>query len=249
MKIGTKALNTDIFRVMKMIVDSHVKHYQSDLEHDITALKEAAVQKERTERIFVWLCRPCGTWLLREKDVFIRGTCENNTFCFYAEQTKDDIQCFVVEVNSLDGCMVVGNLYVFDYLEYYRHVTVAAVPAGNIIADYEKGRRIIIPEAVFWAGPDYEFGNLVSYSFTPKSTDQLEMVLTNEKRIRECFKEDYQILYYELYEYPATPTDKVRYHSKTPILEQAETVVRKAKESGTYLFIKAICSDGKDRCL
>lgn len=59
--------------------------------------------------------------------------------------------------------------------------------------------------------------------------------------------ENYTVIGYELYEYPQKPTENGKYYGKTPILEQAETVVRKAKESGTQLFIKAVCSDGKKR--
>lgn len=103
MKTGTKALHTDILKVMQGIVNNHVEHYQSDFELDIEALIEAAGKKERTERIFVWLCRPCGTFLLREKDVFIRGTRENNTFCFYKGQAGAHVLCYVIEVNSLEG--------------------------------------------------------------------------------------------------------------------------------------------------
>lgn len=60
---------------------------------------------------------------------------------------------------------------------------------------------------------------------------------------------DYTILYYEIYVCPQKPTENGRYYGKTPVLEQAETVVRKAKESGTMLFIKAVCSDGMKRYL
>ena len=60
---------------------------------------------------------------------------------------------------------------------------------------------------------------------------------------------DYAILYYEIYECPQKPTDTGKYYGKTPVLEQAGTVARKAKESGTMLFIKAVCSDGKKRYL
>lgn len=43
---------------------------------------------------------------------------------------------------------------------------------------------------------------------------------------------DYKILYYEIYEFPQCPTDSGRYYGKTPVLEQAETVIRNAKEIG-----------------
>jgi len=58
---------------------------------------------------------------------------------------------------------------------------------------------------------------------------------------------DYKILYYEIYEYPKCPTDNGRYYGKTPIQEQAETIVKNAKENGQMLFLKAVCSDGKKR--
>ena len=57
----------------------------------------------------------------------------------------------------------------------------------------------------------------------------------------------YTILYYEIYECPQYPTENGKYYGKTPVLEQAEIVVRNAKERGQMLFIKAVCSDGKKR--
>lgn len=61
--------------------------------------------------------------------------------------------------------------------------------------------------------------------------------------------DDYKILSYEIYTCPQRPTDSGKYYGKTPVLEQAETVVRLAKENGQMLFIKAACSDGKKRYL
>ena len=247
MRKGTKYMNTDILKAMQTIVDGHVKYYQSDFEHDIVTLKEAAVKAERTDRIFIWLCRPCGTWLLREKDVFIQGTHENSVFTYYAEQTRDSILAFVVEVVGADGDTVKGNIYALDYRKHYQHVCRAAVSAGSVTITYEHGQRTIPPTQHFGAYPDYELGAFVSYKFVPESPEQLEMVLTDEKRTRNRFKEDYKVLGYELYEYPESPTETGKYFGRTPILEQAETAVRKAKESGKELFIMAVCSDGKKR--
>lgn len=60
---------------------------------------------------------------------------------------------------------------------------------------------------------------------------------------------NYEIVGYEIYEYPKNQTNNGRYYGKTPILEQAETIIRKAKESGIQLFIKAVCNDGNKRYL
>jgi len=60
---------------------------------------------------------------------------------------------------------------------------------------------------------------------------------------------DYTVLYYEIYECPQNPRDHGKYYGKAPLLEQAETIIRKAKESGQMFFIKAVCSDGIKRYL
>lgn len=188
MRKGTKFINTDILKVMKGIVDSHVKYYQSDFDIDTELIKEAALKKERTDRIFVWLCRESGTWLLKEKNIFINGTRENNTFRFYAEQTSDNILAFAVEVVGIDGDTITGNLYALDYKLYYEHVKKAAVQTGNIIITYEHGQRTLPPSQHFGAYPDYELGAFVSYLFVPESQEQLKMVLHDEKWSRERFK-------------------------------------------------------------
>ena len=249
MRKGTKFMNIDILSAMKGIVDTHAKHYQSDFAYDIAALKEAALKKERAERIFVWMCRKSGTWLLKEKDVFIRDSHEYSVFTYYAEQTRDSILAFVVEVVGADGDTVKGNIYALDYRKHYQHVCRAAVSAGSVTITYEHGQRTIPPTQHFGAYPDYELGAFVSYKSVPESPEQLEMVLTDEKRTRNRFKEDYEVFGCELYECPALPTDSGKYFCKTPILEQAETIVRNAKTNGKQLFIKAVCSDGKQRYL
>lgn len=149
MRKGTKYMNTDILKAMQTIVDGHVKYYQSDFEHDIVTLKEAAVKAERTDRIFIWLCRPCGTWLLREKDVFIQGTHENSVFTYYAEQTRDLILAFVIEVVGADGDTVKGNIYALDYRKHYQHVCRSAVSAGSVTITYEHGQRTAPPTQHF----------------------------------------------------------------------------------------------------
>ena len=247
MRTGTKFVNTDILKAMQTIVDGHVKHYQSDFEFDIKTLKEASTKTERTERIFVWMCRECGTWLLNEKNVFIQESHEYSVFTYYAEQTRDAVLCFVVEVTGVDGGTVKGNLYAHDYKKFYEHVRTAAVQAGSIVFRYERGQRMIQPSEHFNTLPDAEYGKYESFQFQPESPEQLECVLMDEKRTRNRFKEDYEILCYELYEYPKSPTENGKYYGKTPVLEQAECIVRSAEEAGQQLFIKAVCSDGKKR--
>lgn len=247
MRKGTKFINTDILKVMKGIVDSHTNYYKSDFVYDVQTIKEAALKKERTDRIFVWMCRQSGTWLLKEKNVFIRDSHEYSVFTHYMEQTSDSVLCFIVEVAGSECDTAKGNLYFFDYPEYYDHIKKVAVPAKSIAITYENGKRIISASEHFHTMPDTELGKFVSFQFIPESAEQLECVLIDEKRTRNKFKEDYEVLYYEIYENPTSPTENGKYYGKTSIKEQAENVVLKAKESGEHFFIKAVCSDGKKR--
>ncbi len=207
MKDKTKYMDIDILSVMKSIVNSCVRYYQSDFDIDARSIKESAAKPERTDKIFVWLCRESGTWLLKEKNVFIQGTNENYILRFYKEQTRDIIRAFIVEVATFDigTDTVAGNIYAVDYKEYYEHVKGAAVPASNITITYEWGRRIIPASAHFSSIPDKEFGQFVSYQFLPESSDQLECVLINEKRKRDKFIEEFDVLYHETYRCFASP--------------------------------------------
>ncbi len=189
MKNKTKYADVNLINVMEQIVNGHTTHYKSDFEYDIKTLREAATKAERSERTFVWLCRECGTWILNEKNVFIQESHEYSVFTYYAEQTRDTVLSFVVEVTGVDGGTVKGNIYAHDYPAYYQHVKKSAVSAGNIIVAYEKGERILPPTAHFGAYPDCELGKFVSYQFVPESQEQLEMVLYSERQNRECFKE------------------------------------------------------------
>lgn len=242
-------MDIDILSVMKSIVNSYVRYYQSDFDIDTESIKEAAMKPERTDRIFVWLCRESGTCLLKEKNVFIQDTRENYTFRFYKEQTRDIIQAFIVEIATFDRDTdtVTGNLYAIDYRKYYEHVKEVAVPAKSIVITYEYGRRIIPASTHFRTIPDKEFGQFISFQFIPQSPEQLECVLIDEKRTRNKFKEEYEVLYYEIYECPTSPTESGKYFGKTSTKKQAETIALKAKEKGKHFFIKAVCTDGKKR--
>lgn len=60
---------------------------------------------------------------------------------------------------------------------------------------------------------------------------------------------NYTITGCEIYECPQSPTENGTYYGKTPILNQAQDIVKKAKENGKEFFVKAFCDDGVKRYL
>ena len=95
--------NVDIIKSLRAIMNTNTKHYQSDFDIDIETLIKAVKKQDSVDKRYIWLSRPEGTWCLRERDIFIRGTWEYNTLCFYAEQTRDRILVYAVELIGMEN--------------------------------------------------------------------------------------------------------------------------------------------------
>ena len=188
-KSRTKFNNVDILSFMWNVVQKHTKHYQSDFEIDREILTEAADRQEQQDKTFIWLCRTAGTWLLLERNVFLKDAREFNTFCFYAEQTSDPVLAFLVEVTGGAQGSVMGNVYALDYMAHYNHVHSVSLKAETVILKYEHGCRTRSADARISGYPDMEYGRLQSIQYHPHSQEELTELLWNERQERKCFKE------------------------------------------------------------
>ena len=188
-KSRTKFSNVDILSLMGAVVQKHTKHYQSDFEIDREILHRAADMQERQDKTFIWLCRTAGTWLLLERDTFLKDTREHNTFSFYAEQTSDQILAYVVEVTGGTQDSVMGNVYLLDYPEHYNHVHAVSLKAETVVMQYEHGCRTQSADARISGYPDMVYGKLQSVQYHPHSPEEFTRLLWNERQERKCFKE------------------------------------------------------------
>ncbi len=87
-KANIKFESVNLFETMGGIVEAHVRAYKEDFDTDKEILRDAAVGPSRA---FLWLCRTMGTWLLDERNIFLKATRESNSFRFYQEQTREPI--------------------------------------------------------------------------------------------------------------------------------------------------------------
>ncbi len=188
-KSRTKFSNVDILSFMGNVVQKHTQFYQSDFEIDREILTEAADRQEQQDKTFIWLCRTAGTWLLLERNTFLKDTREFNTFSFYAEQTSDLIHAFLVEVTGGTQDSVMGNVYVLDYPEHYNHIQMVSLKAETVILKYEHGCRTQKADDKISGYPDMEYGRLQSIQYQPHSQEELTELLWNERQERKCFKE------------------------------------------------------------
>ena len=117
-----KFSDIDMIPFMGRVVQKHTRHYQSDFEIDKKMLRESAGRQDKQDNVFLWLCRTAGTWLLSERNVFLKDTSENNIFNYYAEQSSGSVLAFAVKVKKAVGDAVIGDIYVLDYPAHYRHI-------------------------------------------------------------------------------------------------------------------------------
>lgn len=159
--------NVDILKSLKAIMQTHTEHFQSDFDIDIETLKQAAKSPNPEDKKQLWLCRPAGTWCLRERDTFIKDTREHNTFCFYAEQTSDKILAYAVELTGIEKGRVTGNLYELDYKKLYEHVKDVSVDHGDTKMIYENGERTQEAGKRITGDADPDLGKLLNRKLYP----------------------------------------------------------------------------------
>ena len=139
-------------------------------------------------KVYLWFSRPNGTHCLRERDVFLRGTREHNTFRFYHEQTKERVLAYAVVLSGMESGKVKGSIYELDYATKAELAIQTALRTDNNRLIYEKGSRELPKEYRFEATPDREYGKFVRYEAVPHDPDALRDLLRDESRKRERLK-------------------------------------------------------------
>ena len=76
-------MKTDILHTLQAVLLENTTSYQSDFEFDVTTLLEAVNKPKKKDRTFYWLSHPCGTWCLKEKEVFLKGSGAYNIWTHY----------------------------------------------------------------------------------------------------------------------------------------------------------------------
>ena len=149
---------------------------------------ELSTEQNYKDKVYLWFSRPNGTHCLRERDVFLRGTREHNTFRFYHEQTKERVLAYAVVLSGMESGKVKGSIYELDYATKAELAIQTALRTDNNRLIYEKGSRELPKEYRFEATPDREYGKFVRYEAVPHDPDALRDLLRDESRKRERLK-------------------------------------------------------------
>ena len=177
--------NVDVIAALGEIMRQNTAFYQSDFDIDKGIIQRAAASDQAVDKTLLWMSRPSGTYCFRERDVFLEGTRQHNTWRFYGEQTRDKILAYAVELTGIKDGTIRGNLYELDYQQHYRHVIDAALPVSVNRLFYERGSRDIPAEQYFDGSPDRVLGDFLRYEFQPRDPAVLQGALQQEQRGRE----------------------------------------------------------------
>ena len=183
--------NVDVLASLQQIMQQNTAAFQNDFDIDKKILTQAAKSKNAEDKVYLWFSRPNGTHCLRERDVFLRGTREHNTFRFYHEQTKERVLAYAVVLSGVESGKVKGSIYELDYVAKAELAIQTALRTDNNRLIYEKGSREPPKEYRFEATPDREYGKFVRYEAVPHDPDALRDLLAardaEEKRRRRLW--------------------------------------------------------------
>lgn len=177
--------DVDVITSLEAIMKQNTAFYQNDFDLDRNILQKAAASPTAEDRRLLWFSRPSGTSCFRERDVFLKGTRQHNTWRFYGEQTRDKVLAYAVELTGIVNGKIKGNLYELDYPQHFRHVKEQALPADNYTLLYEHGERVQPAGQYLDGNPDPQLGKFERFEAQPNDPEALRGVLMEEQRSRE----------------------------------------------------------------
>lgn len=183
-----KFMEIDLLENLEKIMKQNTKSYQSDFEIDreilINAAKNAGAAALR-DRTYLWMSRACGTWCVKEKNVFLEPAYEHQVWVYYAGETSQKILAYAVEVTGMESKKVLGNLYPLDYRKHAEFVKESSILADQIRVVYEKGDCFQSRKKPLCRKNDAVLGRYRYLEYVPNDSEALEAVLYHEKRKRE----------------------------------------------------------------
>jgi len=180
-----KFVTPDLLGTLRTIMEAHTKHYQSDFDLDVKTLTDVARKAGDTkleDRIFLWMVRTCGTWCVRERNVFIRDSWEYAIWNYYEDQADRRILAYRIEVAGMEGEKVTGSVCELNYQKHCRYIREKAISASQIKLIYEKGVLMQSAGKRIPTQEDPVLGKLKFFWIIPDNPEQLADLLYEEYR-------------------------------------------------------------------
>ena len=175
---------TDILEFLGQVVLENTHAYRSDFVYDTATLTKAIWETNMEDRVFYWMSRSAGTWCVKEREVFLRGTSAHSIWTHYADQ-PEGIRAYRVTVTGQKDGHIMGQIVPLDYPAQARRVQAHAIPTARIIVQYEDGHTVTIPapedmRSIPTILPEH--GGISRVCYEPESEAELARVIMEEHR-------------------------------------------------------------------
>ena len=196
---GVRFEDVDLLGALSRIVDLHTQHYKEDFDLDKELISKLAVSDRSEDKQLLWMSRPCGTYTLREREVYLEGSHENKVWRFYQEHTNDPVLAYAISLKEVRDGKIFGDLYPLNYREHVERMKKLTCPIGNVAVAFEDGNIITIPyqerrQLMNRLMPEH--GAPKTMTYLPENEPELMMILK-----RERFKRSYHATAGNLEEY------------------------------------------------
>lgn len=192
---------------------------KEDFDLDKELISKLAVSERSEDKQLLWMSRPCGTYTLREREVYLEGSHENKVWRFYQEQTNDPVLAYAISLKEVRDGKIFGDLYPLNYREHVERMKKLTCPIGNVAVAFEDGNVITIPyqeRRQFMNRLMPEHGAPKTMTYLPENEPELMIILK-----RERLKRSYHATAGNLEEY----LDKLEKTTLREKLKRAKTAV------------------------
>ena len=176
--------NIDLIDALRRIMDIHTEHYKEDFELDQKLIRDLAATHSAEDKHLLWMSRPHGTHVLREREVYIEDTYENKVWEFYHDETSEHILAYSLEITGVKDGIVVGNLIELDYEAHVDRMKQLTVTADKVAVTFEDQNTYYLPLKLYRresAAMQDEHGKVTSVAYLPESERELQMILRRER--------------------------------------------------------------------
>ena len=135
------AKKIEIIPFLAKIVKENTSTYQTDLAFDEKRLQVAMLEANRENRTFLWMCRPCGTWCVLEREAFLKSS---DAFMIWTHPDyvaeADHIKAYRIFVEpGQPGSAVLGTVQPLNYVEQVERVKQQALPIDQVTVTFKNG--------------------------------------------------------------------------------------------------------------
>ena len=176
----------DIIPFLADIVEKNTHSYQSDFTYDKERLEAAMLETYQEDRTFLWMSRPCGTWCLLEREVFLQETPAHAiwTGADYIAEADKIKACRIIVAPGYPGAFVLGKVQPLNYGEQVQRVMRNAIHVQLVSLAFEDGFSSDLPYEQYsrqFRGLIAAHGKIETLQYKPENDAELRGILQTER--------------------------------------------------------------------